>query len=96
MQTYLGDYAKKDAYKKVQNHKDTDVQRNVVYQIIKCHPEGITDMEISIITGISRSSINGRRNELPDVKPVGYAKIVDSWGDRLNTLWGVKVEEEIC
>ena len=90
MQTFLGDYVKKDVYKKVVEHKNTGFQRNVVYNIIKSHPEGITDMEISIITGFSRTSVNGRRNELPDVVPVGVAKIVDEWGDRFNTLWGIK------
>ena len=93
MQMFLGDYVKKEAYKKVTVHGNTGIQRNIVYNIIKSHPEGITDLEICVITGFSRSSVNGRRNELDDVVAVGVAKIVDGWGDRFNTLWGIKNEE---
>jgi len=47
-------------------------------------------MEIAVLTGISRSSVNARRNELSDVTAVGYAKYTDGFGkDHLNTLWGI-------
>jgi len=75
-------------YKAMQN-PETSIQRNIIHKIITGHPEGITDIEICILTGFSRSSVNARRNEIPDVRPVGYAKVVGEDGDRLNTLWGI-------
>lgn len=76
-------------YHKTQNNEYTSIQRNIVDKIITGHPEGITDLEICILTGFSRSSINARRNEIPDVIAVGYAKYIDEMGrDHLNTLWG--------
>jgi hypothetical protein len=77
------------SYHKAMQNPETSVQRNVIHKIIQGHPEGITDLEICLLTGFSRSSVNARRNEIPDVCPVGYAKIVDEYGDRLNTLWGI-------
>lgn len=97
MQTELFDY-KEDIGKQVRNHsykqviqqEDTNIQRNIIRHILMGHPEGITDLEICIITGFSRSSVTARRNEIPDVVAVGIAKIHDEYGDRFNTLWSVK------
>ena len=79
-------------YKQVMNDGTADIQVQQVLKTILEHPEGITDIEICIMTGISRSSVTARRNELPNVVPVGIAKITseDGKGDRLNTLWGMQ------
>lgn len=36
----------------------------LVYQTLVENPSGLTDTELSVLTGLPRSSINGRRNEL--------------------------------
>jgi transcription initiation factor IIE alpha subunit len=78
------------SYKTIIISKDTDVQRNLVYNAILGHPEGITDTEICILTGISKSSVNARRNELRRVVPVCVAVYTDEHGYcRLNTMWGI-------
>lgn len=65
-------------------------QGEVIESILKQHPAGITDLEIMILTGYSRTSITARRNELGAI-PLGYAKIIFKDGtDRLNILWGLK------
>lgn len=88
----LGEKVRDTSYKQVVNEEHTLVQREIVDKIICGHPEGITDLEICVITGFSRSSVNARRNELPDVEPVGVAKYTDEYGkDHLNTLWGKKL-----
>jgi hypothetical protein len=85
----LGKTIRNIEYHKTQNNEYTSIQRNIVDKIITGHPEGITDLEMCILTGFSRSSINARRNEIPDVIAVGYAKYTDEIGkDHLNTLWG--------
>jgi len=75
-------------YHNIIEKPSTDLQRDIVEQTIRDHPEGITDLEICIITGFSRSSVTARRNELSGVMAIGYVKIIDPDGDRLNTLWG--------
>jgi len=69
--------------------EDTNIQRNIIRKMLKNHPEGLTDLEICNFTGFSRSSVTARRNEINNVKPIGYAKIVTADGDRLNTLWSI-------
>lgn len=78
------------SYEQILSDKITNIQRERIAQIIQMHPEGITDLEICILTGLSRSSVTGRRNEIPWVVPIGFAKIQGDNGenDRLNTLWG--------
>lgn len=76
-------------YIQTMERDDTNIQRNIIKKMLEAHPEGVTDLEICILTGFSRSSICARRNEIHGVKPVGYAKIIDEHGDRLNTLWGI-------
>jgi hypothetical protein len=79
------------SYKAVIINKDTDVQRNLVYNAIQGHPEGVTDTEICILTGISKSSVNARRNEIRRVVPMGVAVYTDEHGYcRLNTMWGIQ------
>jgi hypothetical protein len=85
----LGEMVRDYSYRQIVNKEDTVCQRAIIDTIINSHPEGITDLEICILTGISRSSVNARRNELDDVIPVGFAKYTDERGnDHLNTLWG--------
>jgi len=84
----LGKKVRDYNYKQVKDKSSTERQRGVIETIIQQHPEGITDLEICILTGISRSSVTARRNEIPDIIPIGVAKIVDEQGDRFNTLWG--------
>ena len=77
------------SYLKTQDEGKEQIQRGVIESIIRSHPEGITDLELSIITGYARTSITARRNTIKGVIPVGYAKIVfEDDTDRLNTLWG--------
>jgi len=76
-------------YIQTMERDDTNIQRNIIKKILEAHPEGITDLEICILTGFSRSSVCARRNEIQGVRPVGYAKIITVDGDRLNTLWGI-------
>ena len=79
------------SYKAIIINNDTDIQRNLVYNAILGHPEGITDIEICLVTGISRSSVNARRNELKGVMPIGIAVYTDEYGYcRLNTMWGIQ------
>ena len=86
----LSHTVKSISYHQIINKPHTIGQRETVRQTIMDHPEGITDREISIVTGISRSSINARRNELGDVGPIGLACYTDELGDlHLNTLWGI-------
>jgi len=78
-------------YMQTINDDNTQIQRNIIDRLINEHPEGITDIEICIATGISRSSVNARRNEIDDVVAVSIAKYTDEHGhDRINTLWGKK------
>ena len=86
-----GTFARDSSHKDTQGEKQSLIQRNLVYQIIRGHPEGITDTEISLFTGISRSSVNARRNEIKNIGVIGLATIFFEDGRcRLNTLWGVK------
>ena len=79
------------SYKVVIKDNNTNVQRDLVYNTIQKHPEGVTDIEICLITGISRSSVNARRNELKHIIPVGLAVYTDDYGYcRLNTMWGIQ------
>jgi len=89
MQTELN-FAQLSTFDKVKTHSNTALQRNIIKKILESHPEGITDLEIELLTGFKRSSITARRNEIDVVIIKGYAKIVDKWGDRLNTMWGIK------
>jgi len=84
----LGKQVRNINYKQAIQKEDTNIQRNVIKHIIHGHPEGITDLEICVLTGFCRSSVTARRNEIPEVQAVGIAKITDEYGDRLNTLWG--------
>lgn len=85
--------------KQVRNHSymvtiakpHTDTQREIIENIIWEHPEGITDTELCILTGISKSSVTARRNEIEGVISVGIAKYIDFDNvDRFNTLWGIQ------
>lgn len=77
------------SYKQTMNNNDTFIQRELIKKIILGHPEGITDIEICVLTGISKSSVTARRNEILEVGAVGIAKLVDEYGEhRFNTLWG--------
>ena len=94
MQSELNIVARDSSHRDMQIEPQTLVQRNLVFQIIKGHPEGITDKEISLFTGISRSSVNARRNEISNVGVVGLATVFFHDGRcRLNTLWGMKKDE---
>ena len=78
------------SYKNIINDNHTSIQRDLVYKTILDHPEGITDIELSIITEIRLSSVNARRNELKHVSPVGIAIYTDEQGNvHLNTMWGI-------
>jgi hypothetical protein len=78
-----------ESYKQVMHDPETDTQREVIESIILQHPEGITDTELCIESGISKSSVTARRNEISWVKPIGIAVIYDEYGNRrMNTLWG--------
>ena len=74
------------SYKQIINDQNTDIQRNKIYNLLLEHPEGVTDLEICLLTGFSRTSVTARRNEIPDVIMVGIAKLE---GGRVNTLWGI-------
>lgn len=79
------------SYKNIINQSHTDIQREIVGRIIASHPEGITDREICMMTGIRLSSVNARRNELSNIGAVGIAVYTDDHGDsHLNTLWGIE------
>ena len=86
----LGKQVRNISYKQTISNSHTDCQRNQIKETILAYPSGITDTEICVITGISKSSVTARRNEIPEVIPIGIAKITDKLcGDRLNTLWGI-------
>ena len=89
MQTEISDYVKAVSYKQALQKPNTDGQRNIIKNIISSYPEGITDLEICLLTGISRSSVTARRNEIKNVFAVGIAKIHDKNRGRLNVLWGM-------
>lgn len=89
MQTELSHYVRDESYKQIINDNHTDIQREIIRNTILNHPEGITDLEICITTGIRRSSVTARRNEIPDMMAIGIAKITDEYGDRFNTLWSI-------
>jgi len=76
------------SYKQIINKPDTNIQRNIIRNMLLAHPEGITDLEICVLTGFIRTSVTARRNEIENVTVIGIAKIQDENGDRLNTLWG--------
>lgn len=67
-------------------------EQQIVYTLLLQHPTGLTDHEIASLSGLSLSSVNGRRNELMQqqlVHPVGIATYDDNNGTlRLRTLWG--------
>ena len=85
----LGKTIRNINYRQTMEKEYTGLQRNVIQHILLGHPEGITDLEICILTGFSRTSVTARRNEIPEATAVGYAKIIDENGDRLNTLWSI-------
>ena len=63
-------------------------KREQVYSVLLQHPEGLTDHEISQLTGLSLSCVNARRNELYKkdmVCPVGVMRFKTN---RPRTLWG--------
>jgi len=90
----ISEQVRNHSYKTVINKPDTNIQRNIIRKMLLAHPEGITDLEICILTGFSRTSVTARRNEIDDVCIVGIAKIQDENGDRLNTLWGMDVDPD--
>lgn len=67
-------------------------EQQIVYTMLLQHPEGLTDHEIAVLTNLSLSSVNGRRNELMHqglVREIGLATYDDENGTlRLRTLWG--------
>lgn len=68
-------------------------EQQIVYTILLQYPASLTDHEISNFTGLSLSSVNGRRNELMQmglVSVVGIASYTNSSDDKLHlrTLWG--------
>jgi len=85
----LGKTIRNISYKQTIQDEHTGLQRNVIRHILTGHPEGITDLELCILTGFSRTSVCARRNEIPEATAVGYAKIINENGDRLNTLWSI-------
>ena len=85
----LGTIARNLSYKQTMEREETNIQRNIIRKMLQSHPEGLTDLEICLFTGFSRSSVTARRNEIKDVIAVGFAKIVDELGDRLNTIWSI-------
>ena len=86
----LGKQVRNYSYKQVMQNESTGVQCNIIHKILQGHPEGITDLEICILTGFPRSSVTARRNEIPSMVAVGIAKITcEGKADRLNTLWSV-------
>ena len=77
------------SYEQVINDKDTDRQRDIVESIIDGHPEGVTDTELCILSGIQKSSVTARRNEIAGVEPISIAIYTGVDGrTRFNTLWG--------
>ena len=85
----LSTIVKAISYEHAKAKEYTSTQRNIIDSIINDHPEGLTDIEICLLTGFSRSSVNARRNELEDVIPVGLAVYQDEHGNNhLNVLWG--------
>ena len=84
----LSNYVKAVNYEITLRKESTNNQRNLVRSIILNHPEGVTDLEICVLSGLSRSSVNARRNEIKGVIPVGIAKICNGFDDRLNIMWG--------
>lgn len=92
------EYETTDVGKAVRNanyHMNEDkfkTERALVLQTIIMHPEGLTDREIADLTGLQRSSVNGRRNELMHeglVRPVGIATYDYEGRNVVNTMWGV-------
>jgi len=66
-------------------------ERALVLQTILMHPEGLTDREIADLTGLQRSSVNGRRNELMHeklVRAVGIATYRENGRTVVNVMWG--------
>jgi len=82
----LGKQVRNHSYKQVMQKESTGVQCSIIQKILQGHPEGITDLEICILTGFPRSSVTARRNEIPNMIAVGIAKEAD----RLNTLWSIE------
>jgi len=75
------------SYKQTIQEGTQGSQKEVIKSILEQYPEGITDLELMVLTGYTRASITARRNELMAI-PVGYVKIINKNGkDRLNTLW---------
>ena len=88
-QKTLGETIRDISFQKTIQEGKKRSQGEVIESILKQYTEGITDLELMILTGYSRTSITARRNELKAVG-VGYAKIIFKDGkDRLNTLWGI-------
>jgi len=85
----LGKEIRNHNYKQAIQREDTNIQRNIIKKMLLSHPEGITDLEICVLTGFSRTSVTARRNEIPEATAVGYAKIKGKNVDRLNTLWSI-------
>ena len=66
-------------------------ERGLVLQTLIQHPEGLTDQETADLTGLRRSSVNGRRNELMHeglVHHVGVATYQDNGRVVVNVMWG--------
>jgi len=73
------------------NQDKFETERGLVLQTIIMHPEGLTDQEIADITGLRRSSVNGRRNELMHerlVRAVSIATYQDNGRTVVNVMWG--------
>jgi len=73
----------------------SNCQRLVFEEILK-YPEGVNDKDIAKNTGLSLSSVNGRRNELVQlglVVAVGIGLYPDYKGEpRPNLMWGVVIK----
>jgi hypothetical protein len=54
----------KDAFKKVQDGEGYLSARNAIYQALAESKDGLTDSEISELTGLDKNIICARRNEL--------------------------------
>jgi hypothetical protein len=90
-QIKLSEAVRNWSYGKTKIETQIDRQRAIIEKVLLEYPEGITDREISQLTGISISSINGRRTEIKNVKPISIARIVfTDERDRFNIMWGIK------
>jgi len=85
----ISEQNRNEAYLELLSSEKITPQQNLVYEALFNNPDS-TDQELSAITGLPMSSINGRRNELVELNLI--SEVGKKWCEETNswrTTWRI-------